>query len=224
MHIVAFLYGTDTYYSVDTELNQTSYKLDGLEEGNYHIVAYTSGSDTFPAGLSGGYTQASVCGMQETCTDHSLVNVSVDAGQLVEQANIYDWLIPLPPMPQDGQPAQGAITGRLSYPSEFIPPEKVVAFRLENGQVFSIDTQMNQGEYVLPVPAGTYHVVAYVRDNEGKLTGYAGGYTQAVLCGLSVDCLNHDLIDVVAEQGSVTFRVDPGDFYAPEGAFPLPPE
>jgi hypothetical protein len=223
MHIVAYLFGTDTYYTIDTELNQTSYQLDGLPEGNYHVVAYTSGSDTFPAGLAGGYTQAVLCGMEETCTDHSLVNVSVNAGQLVEEANIYDWLIPLPPMPLAGQPVQGAITGRLSYPSEFIPPEKVVAFRLADGVTYSIDTQMNQGEYTLSLPAGTYHVVAYVRDNEGKLTGYAGGYTQAVPCGLAVDCLNHDLIDVVVEQGSVTFEVNPGDFYAPEGAFPPPP-
>jgi hypothetical protein len=223
MHIVAFLYGTDTYFSVDTELNQTSYQLDGLVEGNYHIVAYTSGSDTFPAGLAGGYTQAVLCGMQETCTDHSLVSMSVGAGQLVEEANIYDWLIPLPPMPQVGQPAQGAITGRLSYPSEFIPAQTVVAFRVEDSQTYSIDTQMNQGEYLLPLPAGTYHVVAYIRDNEGNLSGYAGGYTQAVPCGLSVDCLDHSLIDVVVQQGSVTAGVDTGDFYAPEGSFPPAP-
>jgi len=44
-----------------------------------------------------------------------------------------------------------------------------------------------------------------------------------VPCGLSVDCLNHDLIDVVVEQGSVIFEVNPGDFYAPEGSFPPPP-
>lgn len=129
MHIVAFFFGTDIYYSVDTELNQTSYQLNGLPEGNYHVVAYTSGSDTFPAGLSGGFTQAVLCGMQEACIDHGMVDVSVTAGQITKNVNIFDWLIPLPPMPQVGQPAQGAITGRLSYPSEFIPPEKVVAFR-----------------------------------------------------------------------------------------------
>ncbi len=224
MHIIAFLFGTDTFYTVDTELNQTSYQLDGLPEGEYHVVAYTSGSDAFPAGLSGGYTQAVLCGMLETCTDHSLVDVRVTAGQTTKNVNIFGWLVPLPPMPQAGQPVQGAITGRLSYPSEFIPPERVVAFRLEDGETYGIDTQMNQGEYTLPLPAGTYHVVAYVRDNEGKLTGYAGGYTQAVPCGLSVDCSDHNLIDIVVEQGSVTYAVDPGDFYAPEGAFPPPPE
>jgi hypothetical protein len=223
LHIVAYLYGTDSFYNLDTEFNQTSYELDGLPDGNYHVVAYTKGSESFPAGLSGGYTQAVLCGMGEGCTDHSLVDVHVNAGQVVENVNLIDWLIPTPPMPQEGQPVQGAITGQLSYPSEFIPSMRVVAFRVADKKPFYVDTQINDGTYVLPVPAGTYHVVAYVG---GPYVGpqiISGGYSQAVPCGLSVDCTDHTLIDVMVTQGSVTAGIDPGDFYAPQGTFPTPP-
>jgi hypothetical protein len=223
MHIVAFLYGTDTFYSLDTEFNLTSYQLDGLPEGNYHVVAYTKGGGSFPTGLAGGYTQAAMCGMGEACTDHTLVDVSVRAGQVVENVDLIDWLIPLPPMPQDGQLLLGAITGQLSYPSEIIPPMRVVAFRAEDDQTFFVNTQMNDQTYILPLPPGTYRVVAYVGGAEADETSLAGGYSQMVLCGLMADCTDHTLIDVVVEQGSVTAGINPGDFYAPDGTFaPLP--
>jgi hypothetical protein len=223
LHIVAFLVGTDTYFTVDTELNQADYQLDGLADGNYHVVAYTLASESFPAGLSGGYTQAVICGMQEGCADHSLVDVIVNAGQVVENVDLIDWLIPLPPSPTTGEPVLGAITGQLSYPSEFIPPMRIVAFRVVDNQTFFVDTQMHDATYVLPVPAGTYHVIAYVDGVESDPTSMAGGYSQAVPSGLSVDCLDHSLIEVKVQQGSVTAGIDPGDFYAPESTFPPAP-
>jgi len=218
--IVGFLNGTDTFYTLDTEFNQTSYQLDGLPEGNYHVVAYTRGGESFPAGLAGGFTQAVVCGMHEGCTDHSLVDVTVTPGQVVERVHLTDWLVPLPPMPQPGQPVWGAITGKLSFPSEYIPALRVVAFRLGDNQTYYVDTQMNQGTYELALPAGTYHVVAYMGGAEADANSMAGGYSQMVPCGLSVDCSDHSLIDVIVQQGSVTYGVDPGDFYAQDGTFP----
>lgn len=223
MRVVAFLLGTDTFFSLDTELNQTSYQLDGLTEGKYHVVAYTKGGGSFPEGLGGGFTQAALCGMGEACTDHSLVEVSVTEGQVVENVDIIDWLIPLPPMPVEGQPVMGTITGQLSYPSEFIPPIRVVAFRVEDDQTYFIDTQMNEGTYVLPLPAGTYRVVAYVGGPDADATSMAGGYSQAVLCGLTAECTDHSLINITVGQGSVTYGINPGDFYAPEGTFPAFP-
>jgi hypothetical protein len=161
--------------------------------------------------------------MAEACIDHRLVDVSVRAGQVVENVDLIDWLVPLPPIPQEGQPVQGAITGALSYPSEFIPPMRIVAFRIEDGQVFFVNTQMNEATYTLPLPAGTYRVVAYVGGVDANATSIAGGFTNAVICGLSVECTDHALIDVMVEQGGMVYRVDLGDFYAPEGAFPPVP-
>jgi hypothetical protein len=223
LRIVAFLYGTDTFYTLDTEFNQTCYQLDGLPEGNYHVVAYTRGGESFPAGLAGGFTQAVVCGMHEGCTDHSMVDVTVTAGHVAEGVHLTDWLVPLPPMTQPGQPVQGAITGKLSFPSESIPALRVVAFRLGDNQTFFVDTQMYQSMYELALPAGTYHVVAYMGGVEADASSIAGGYSQMVPCGLSVDCSDHTLIDVIVQQGSLTYGIDPADFYAQDGTFPSLP-
>jgi hypothetical protein len=221
--VVAFLYGTDTYYSIATEYNQTEYQLSDIPAGNYHIVAYTSGGDAFPQGLAGGYTQAVVCGMQETCSNHNLVDVMVIGGQAVENTDILDWLVPLPPMPVEGKTVMGAITGRLFYPSELIPPMKVVAYDVGSSTFYSVDTHERDTFYTLPVPSGVYQVVAYTLGGGSFPTGLAGGYTQAVPCGLNVSCEDHSLIEVNVSQGSVTAGVDPGDFYAPEGTFPPMP-
>ncbi len=116
-------------------------------------------------------------------------------------------------------PAPGSISGSLSYPSEFIPPLRVVAFQVDGFNYRYVDTMENQSTYqIRGLPPGLYHVVAYVMD--GTL---AGGYTPAVACGLSVDCTDHSLIDVVVASGQDTPNIDPADWYAPEGSFPPMP-
>lgn len=116
-----------------------------------------------------------------------------------------------PPTPQFG-----SIQGALSYPSEFIPPLRVVAIQLGTQAVYFVDTAENQTEYQIDnLPPGEYYVVAYTQD--GLL---AGGYTQMVPCGLSAECTDHTLIPVVVQAGEVTSGIDPGDWYAPDGTFP----
>lgn len=100
MRIVAFQVATGQYYSVDTVAGQATYRLDGLPEGKYNVLAYTLGSDSVPAGLAGGYTQAVMCGMGPECTDHGLVDVIVFSGEITPGVDILDWLQPnFPPMP-----------------------------------------------------------------------------------------------------------------------------
>jgi len=100
LRIVAFQVATGQYYSVDTTAGQSTYRLDGLSEGKYNVLAYTLGSDSFPAGLAGGYTQAVMCGMGPDCTDHGLVDVIVFDGEITPNVDIFDWLQPnFPPMP-----------------------------------------------------------------------------------------------------------------------------
>jgi hypothetical protein len=113
----------------------------------------------------------------------------------------------------------GAITGNLSYPSEGIPPLKVVAFDAESqAPVAMVDTEAGQSTYSLSLPIGAYYVVAYTLD--GQL---AGGYTFAVPCGLSVDCADHTLMRVSVAPGHAPEDIDPADWYAPEGSFPAMP-
>lgn len=120
-----------------------------------------------------------------------------------------------------GEPTgtDGAITGSLSYPSEGIPPLKVVAFDAGSGDpVATLETESGQSTYSLSVPMGAYYVVAYTLD--GQL---AGGYTLAVLCGLGAECTDHMLIPVGVAPGIGPEDIDPADWYAPEGSFPAMP-
>jgi hypothetical protein len=119
----------------------------------------------------------------------------------------------------------GAITGNLSYPSEFIPALTVVAFNLENGQWFYVQTEVNQATYVLDdLPVGTYHVVAYPQPSAGIPDDVAAGYTEMVPCGLATNCTDHTLIPVQVKAGETITGIDPGDWYAGPGAFPAYPE
>lgn len=123
---------------------------------------------------------------------------------------------PTPTITITPTPVPGSVSGALSYPSEFIPPLRVVAFDV-NGLIYRyVDTMENQSAYqITGLPPGVYHVVAYVMDGS-----YAGGYTQMVPCGLSADCTDHSLIDVTVEAGKDTPNINPADWYAPDGTFP----
>ncbi|MGA2820220.1 MAG: hypothetical protein ABSF61_06135 [Anaerolineales bacterium] len=121
---------------------------------------------------------------------------------------------------------QGSISGHLSYPSEAIPAERVVAFSTGSPAYFFVDTAANSATYKIPnLPAGTYHVVAYVAPSApaGFPIGLAAGYSQAVLCGLVYGCNDHSLLAVVVSTGSDTPQINPQDWYAPAGSFPPMP-
>lgn len=94
-----------------------------------------------------------------------------------------------------------------------------MAFQVGSHIYNYVDTVENQPTYQLDeLPVGRYQVAAYKVD--GRL---AGGYIQAVTCGLSVECTDHVLTRVPVNSGQTVTSVDPGNWYAPEGAFPQAP-
>ena len=220
--VVAYNLDTGEYYFTDTDLNQSYYTLDGLPAGRYHVVAYPQdGGPDFAA----GYSEAVLCGLGAGCDDHSLVAVLVKADEDTGDIDPGDWYAPanaFPPRPFDSTAGDGAeggfgyITGALSYPSEGIPPLRIVAFDRDSGSYFYIDTVANQGGYRMDLPEGVYYIVAYVI---GDSSGLAGGYTQAVPCGLGAGCQDHTLLEVDVVAGEETPGIDPGDWYAPPGFF-----
>ncbi len=125
--------------------------------------------------------------------------------------------------PMSAFPATGMIAGRLSYPSEFIPPLRVAAFNSSDGSFNYTDTSAGQSTYQIEVPAGTYTVVAYTLGGGGVPSGLAGGYTQMVPCGLTASCTDHTLIQVTVAAGATVSGIDPGDWYALSGTFPPRP-
>ena len=112
----------------------------------------------------------------------------------------------------------GTISGSLSYPGSALPALRVVAFDAKTLKAVKIvQTAQGQSSYSLSMPGGEYYVVAYTLD--GKL---AGGYTKAVPCGLEASCTDHTLIPVPVANRAAE-QIDPGDWYAPPGAFPPAP-
>lgn len=127
----------------------------------------------------------------------------------------------LPVPPQTNPQAQfGSISGRLMYPSEMIPAQRVVAFDAQSNFFYFVDTAENQSFYRIEnLPPGVYTVVAYVIGQ----AGLSGGYSRAVPCGLSADCIDHSLIPVQVQAGQETQNIDPIDWYAPPGSYPPNP-
>ena len=226
LRIVAFRVGSKDWQALEVPQNTFDYVLDGLTPGQYWVVAYT-----IPDGgisLAGGYTQAVPCGLSVDCTDHSLIAVTVKAGEITAGVDPGDWYVPPETFPADPMASaagegSGSISGRLSYPSEMIPPLRVVAFRVNSKEFRSVDVKDSDRYQIDNLPAGQYYVVSYVLPTAGFPAGLAGGYTQAVPCGLSVNCTDHSLMAVNVESGKVSKGIDPADWYAPEGTFPPDP-
>lgn len=115
---------------------------------------------------------------------------------------------------------RGKITGNLGFPSEGIPELTVYAFdTLNQKKYFTVETQVNQGTFtIINVDPGSYYIVAYPKNND-----FAGSYTKAVPCGLSVECTDHSMIDVIVNPGETVSGVEVRDWYAPLGTFPKKP-
>lgn len=207
------------YYAVDIQSGGT-YTLD-VPVGTYYVLAYVIDPAALGAtpGLHAAYSEMVLCGLQYGCDDHSLVPVTVSAGQTVPDIDPVDWY--LSPGQDAGWPddplqiGTGTITGNLGYPSEYIPPLRVVAFDVYSSDYYYVDTELNQGTYQLEeLPPGIYHVVAYVREQGPEMSA---GYSYFVPCGMSVECSDHTLIDVFVYAGQVVEGVDPIDFYTAPG-------
>lgn len=106
----------------------------------------------------------------------------------------------------------GGISGRLSYPSDFIPALRIIAFNIATGEYYWQNTVMNTTYYRFDdLPVGKYHVLAYLIENPSDLLRAA--YSNAVPCGLTVNCTDHSLIDVEVKQGQEVQNVDVTDWY-----------
>jgi hypothetical protein len=111
----------------------------------------------------------------------------------------------------------GTVEGTICFPSEGIP--QLNLYLQENGSATGIlvPHAQNQNTFSAVVPAGNYVAYAWVQDFT-----YGGSYSQAVACGLSVDCTDHSLVEFMVTAGATTTGVAVCDWYGNPGDVPLP--
>jgi hypothetical protein len=120
---------------------------------------------------------------------------------------------PPTPTPAPTERPTGSISGKLGYPSEFIPPLRIVAFNTVTGEYYWQNTVKNQTSYRFSeLPAGSYHVLAYLIDNPSD--SFYAAYSNFVKCGMTASCEDHNLITVEVKAGQETIDVNPVDWYA----------
>jgi len=107
----------------------------------------------------------------------------------------------------------GTITGKLCYPSEYIPEMTIYARNVKTGKTLSTHVKEGTAVYKVSVPPGRYFVFVWTRTE--KTLGRIGGlYSRAVPCGLNVSCADHRPIPVEVEPGRTVTHIDPCDFYS----------
>jgi len=116
-------------------------------------------------------------------------------------------------------PAQGSVGGSICFPSEPpLPPMTLYFAEATTGAITAFPHADGTGIYTVDLPPGTYTAYAYA---EGYEIG--GSYSQAVLCGLSVDCADHSLVPFDVAAGSPTDGINICDWYGGPGTVPTPP-
>ena len=129
-----------------------------------------------------------------------------------------------PAATQASQPLGVVVGENLMFPADKMPALRIVFYSTEYLPVATTDTAPGQNSYSIELPAGSYHVVAYSLGGDGFNAGTAGGYTQAVPCGLSVNCNDHHLLLIVVKPGEKLTGINPNDYYAPDKSFPPMPK
>jgi hypothetical protein len=120
-------------------------------------------------------------------------------------------------MPSESTTEAGIVSGRICYPSEFIPEMMVFFQESTTGDIIEFPILENQSTYSIVLTPGRYTAYAYL--NSGASLG--GAYTEMVLCGLSVECSDHTLVEFDVQSGETLDSIDICDWYAPES---LPPD
>ncbi|MBC8504148.1 MAG: hypothetical protein H8D34_04785 [Chloroflexi bacterium] len=192
-------------FRFDIARHQNSYQVQ-VDPGEYMAYAWTLGFDA-----AGGYTFSQT-------SDHRLKNFLVEPGNSVSGVDICDWYGGSGTIPMPKEENFGKITGSLSYPSESIPPLRIVATDIYTNANYWVDTVANQQSYEISglAPGGYYAVVAYPQN--GSL---AGGYTKYAQCGISPSCAeDHTLVVVYLGPGETATEINPADWY---GSFPTNP-
>ncbi len=112
----------------------------------------------------------------------------------------------------------GKISGKLTYPSDYIPPDMVIC--LESATQTVCSNSKNKGGFVFSVnPATARYSVSlspgsyYIYAKTKEMVGEKAYYNQFVKCGMSVDCKSKAKILLVVKAGKTISGITVGDWY-----------
>lgn len=112
----------------------------------------------------------------------------------------------------------GTINGTVCFPSEFIPEMIVYLQETTTNNTTNVQIAENQNNFSQQVPAGTYVAYAWLQD-----FSVGGSYSQMVPCGLSVNCIDHSLIQFVVSASQTVSGIAVCDWYGDPNSIPYPP-
>jgi len=128
------------------------------------------------------------------------------------------------PLQTDNQTAEpsliGVVEGSVCYPSEWIPAMNVFLQPLNDGDPIIVPIAENQQTFSVEVPSGQYIAFAWEVFPPDYL--YGGAYSQSVVCGLTVECTDHSLVEFSVAGGETTTGIDICDWYGDAGTLPTP--
>ncbi len=104
----------------------------------------------------------------------------------------------------------GAIIGTYNYPSDYIPDDIQACASNVTTQELHCDAVRSGDQFTFTLAPGKYRVFAKTAD----WPGYKAYFSNAVRCGLSVDCKDHSAIVLNLEAGETIDGVKPHDWYA----------
>jgi hypothetical protein len=111
----------------------------------------------------------------------------------------------------------GAVSGQICYPSERIPP-MTLYFISSSNAVTELNVVANQVRYQVDLPPGEYSSVAWVKEYQ-----LGGLYSEAVVCGLTASCTDHDPVTFQVTAGQSIGNIDICDWAYTEASLPTPP-
>lgn len=116
---------------------------------------------------------------------------------------------------------KGTVSGRLCYPSSFLPPGEIVAKDLDSGKIYTQDYvgSMAGGKltYTFELPTGIYHLKYQAHASTKDASIFTSGYFDECAKTMHTnECTpddGHINIDVEVEEGKEIRDVDLCDFY-----------
>lgn len=101
LRLVAFNTASDAFVALELAAGSGDYRMDFVPPGTYELVAYPLEGFRDAPVFAGAYTRAVACGLDVSCTDHSLIAFEVRAGEETVGIDPADWYAPPGTFPPD---------------------------------------------------------------------------------------------------------------------------